>query len=127
MGWFLLRQSIAFTFAKANANRTCGLIHAIFTVGFGLPLLHLLTKESFTFSSMSASLHQNALALAITSNLLCYFSVGYFLMDSYFLLRTPYLKHHIGAIFCYVFAAYHCSTTIVCGGVTIALFELGAI
>merc|ERR1711982_225963 len=62
----------------------------------------------------------------MTCNIMCYVSVGYFLMDSFWVHKN-YLKHHIGAIIAWVGAAYHHETSIIHGAVVIAIFETGAI
>jgi len=123
----IYRQTVATLFPKANANRICGISHALATVGFGLPILSIICRKSFSYWDMTDSLIANSIELAITCNMLAYTSVSYFLVDSYFLLRTPYLKHHIGALLCWTFASCHASTSIICGGITIGLFELGAL
>lgn len=123
--WIIIKQSLhLFT---TNSGRIVGLIHAISTVSFGFPVLLLLSSHSFAYSDMFISFNENHDEIATLCNFLCYISVGYFLMDSYFLVQRTYLKHHIGAIIVWLVAAFHHETSLVHGAVVIALFELGAI
>ena len=125
MIWVSLKQTISlFT---PNSGRVIGLIHAISMVLTGVPVLFLLTQDAFGYHSMFDSLKTNYLQIAITCNVMCYTSVGYFLMDSYFLVHKAYLKHHVGAIVAWLIAANHHETSLVHGAVVIALFEIGAI
>jgi len=123
--WISLKQTIS-TF-NPNSGRIIGLIHAICMVLFGTPVLLLLGKESFSYEDMFKSFTDNYQSISITCNAMCYVSVGYFLMDSYFLKHKTYLKHHIGAIIAWLIASRHHETSLVHGAVVIALFEMGAV
>merc|ERR1711879_222382 len=69
----------------------------------------------------------NAISIKTTANIVCYSSVGYFLMDSFFLARKAYLKHHIGAIIVFLICAYHHHTSLIHSICVVTLFELGAV
>jgi len=125
--WVVLRQSLLIIDPKMNANRVIGILHAVSMVSMGVPVIRLLTSKSFNYYDMFDSFVTNRIPLTVTCNLMCYASVGYFLMDSYFLVRKAYLKHHIGAIMTWVAAAYHHETSLIHGVCVICLFECGAI
>jgi len=125
--WVAIRQTLAFVNPKWNTNRLIGITHAVLMVTMGFPVIRLLTSKSFDYMDMLESIKVHHAPLNITCNFMCYVSVGYFLMDSYFLVRKAYLKHHIGAITVWVMAAYHHETSLVHGVVIITLFETGAI
>lgn len=123
--WLSLRQTLQ-TFS-ANPGRVIALLHALCICVCGLPVIFLLGSESFTFSSMYQNFLGNATSIKTTSNVVCYVSVGYFLMDSFFLVRKTYLRHHIGAMTIFLISAYHHHTSIIHGVCVVALFETGAI
>jgi len=122
--WLSLKQTIAnFT---PNSGRVIGLTHAFTSVLIGFPVLFLLASTSFNYIDMFDSFVANFGSITMTCNIMCYVSVGYFLMDSFWVHKN-YLKHHIGAIIAWVGAAYHHETSIIHGAVVIAIFETGAI
>ena len=110
-----------------NSGRIVGILHAVTAVTVGIPVLFVLGSDSFSYADMFESFLSNHNSIIAVCNFVCYASIGYFLMDSYFLIQSPYLKHHIGAIIAWLFTAFHHETSIVHGTVAIAIFELGAI
>jgi len=126
LAWVVFLQFLSLL-NVSNPSRVLGLCHALLSVAMGIPVLLMLTTPSAGYPSMYESLHFNKIPLAITCNMMCYASVGYFLMDSYFLVRRAYLKHHIGAIVTWLCSAYHHSGSLVHGVSLICLFEMGAI
>ena len=124
MVWLSLKQTIAQF--HPNSGRVVGLIHAASCIVIGFPVLFLLADKSFSYADMFESFQANHAAILLTCNIMCYTSVGYFVMDS-FLIHRRYLKHHIGTILVWLLAAYHHDTSLVHGVVVVALFETGAI
>jgi len=124
--WALIRKFISMSF-DVNPGRTVGIIHALFCISMGLPVLSLLTETSFWYYDMLYSMIRHRVALNIICHTCCYVSVGYFIMDSYFLLKTNYLKHHIGAIVVWLLAAFHYETSLIHGVMFVSIFETGAI
>lgn len=123
--WIVSKQ--IFGLFSSNSGRIVGLMHAISTVLIGIPVLLLLVEKSFSYEDMFDSFNTNYHEIRSLCNIVCYASIGYFLMDSYFLVKKTYLKHHIGAIVAWLVTANHHQTSVVHGTVAIALFELGAI
>lgn len=127
MFWFILRWSLAAA-GTTQASRVAGIIHAFITVSCGYPVLALILEGSWTLENMFANFMIHQRAFRILGYACCYLSCGYFLMDSAYIWRTPYLKHHIGAIAAWVLAAGLCSGPYVVHGIVlISLFETGAI
>ena len=122
--WVSIKQTLSnFT---PNSGRMVGIIHAFCSVLLGFPILFLLASSSFSYSDMFDSFLDNFSAIIVTCNVMCYMSVGYFVMDS-FMIHRSYLKHHIGAILAWILAAYHHETSLIHGAVVIAIFETGAL
>lgn len=102
-------------------------MHAMATVIIGFPVLCILCEKSFAYSDMHQAFYSNAKEITSICNFVAYTSIGYFLMDSYFLVQRTYLKHHIGAIVAWLATSFHHETSLVHGTAVIALFEVGAI
>jgi len=123
--WLSFRQTIQ-NF-NANPGRMIGLIHAVVTCLMGIPILCMLCSTSFQYGDMFESFIENAVSIKTTANVVCYTSVGYFLMDSFFLVRKAYLKHHVGAIIVFLICSYHHHTSLIHSVCVVTLFELGAV
>jgi hypothetical protein len=123
--WLSLRQTLQnFT---PNAGRVVCQIHAATTCLMGFPVMWLLCTPSCSYSDMLESFYTNRFAMQVTANVVCYASTGYFIMDSFFIARTSYLKHHLGAIAAYLLTAYHHESSLILSVCTMSLFEMGAI